>query len=217
MISPTIAVSRRQAVELLTPSQGCIVSKRIARASCFLRCAAPARKRHDQHDDRPAAQEISGAASQAQAFGEGAHADVMKIGAGEGAPITCASRDSDETGISRPENWIAGSVVRIADAKIAAICVRDEGRDQQAERGGRGRHTAGAERQRSAAAFDRHPEQEQRQRAMQQEVHERDPTYGSCLPSRNSSPRERRDVEVGDRAQLLLAHDARAPSSSRGS
>ena len=79
--------------------------------------------------------------------------------------MTFASRDREDTGTSRPENWMAGSVVRIADGEDRRDLGAHEGRDQQAEPGGRDDVEQSAQHERRAAALDRHLEQEHRQRA----------------------------------------------------
>ena len=42
---------------------------------------------------------------------------------GNPRPMSCATPDSADTGTIIPENWVAGSTVRITVPNMAAICV----------------------------------------------------------------------------------------------
>ena len=65
-----------------------------------------------------------------------------------------------------------------------------------------------AQRQHQEAALDRDAEDDERQRGQDEEVDHADRDVGQLLAEQVLEPSRRRDVEVDDRAQLLLAHDA---------
>ena len=72
--------------------------------------------------------------------------------------MTAPAPDKEETGVSMPENCIAGTIVRIAVPNRAAIWVRVNEGDQHAV-AGRGRDVEqGAECQRRETTLERHAE-----------------------------------------------------------
>ena len=77
------------------------------------------------NEDRQCDQRCTLRSAKPQTLGEGADADLAEnSSSGRACPITAPAPDSDETGVSMPENWVAGSMVRIAVPNSAAIWVR---------------------------------------------------------------------------------------------
>ena len=119
---------------------------------------------------------------------------------------------SEETGTNIPENCAAGRMAMIAAAKIAAVWRAREHRDQQAEPGARQHIDDAAEHERRQAALDRDLEQQDRERHEGGKLDERDGEIGQLLAEQKLGLGRRCGVEVGDGAQLLLAHHAQAVS-----
>ncbi len=66
---------------------------------------------------------VMGKVLKAERFGESADADLQKIGHRKPMPIKWGKPVREETGVSIPENVVAGNIVRIAAPNRAAICV----------------------------------------------------------------------------------------------
>ena len=61
---------------------------------------------------------------EAEPLGEGADADLQEIGHRKDVPDDARRRTREDTGVSMPENCVAGTTVRIAVPNRAAIWVR---------------------------------------------------------------------------------------------
>ena len=127
---------------------------------------------------------------------------------GNRPPIACASRDIEANGQQQPGELDRREGGQDRGRKDPGDLRADEARDEQAERG-RGEHVQrGAQRERRQAAFDGHLEQDHRQHHQADEVDERDGHIGQLLAQQKLEARRGRDVQVGNRAELLLAHHA---------
>ena len=88
-------------------------------------------------------------------------------------------------------------------------------RDQHAVAGRRGNVDDDAEQEREEIAAQRHPENQQGHQEHQPEIDHREADIGELLADQKLDAPDRRDVEIGDRAELLFAHDGERHQNRR--